>query len=207
MRISIMAVFFLVALSGHVSATIYNINLNEYTPAGSLPGSCYCGAGPRFAVTSLPSGAAAGDFLDFGYIKIFSVQDLHSSPYSLGYPFFPYYYGPGDVLYLLDPEDQRYILMQTVFQGAPTISFHLTPNDFLEPGGSFYHPLDSFEIFALRYAIPDGALSYEIGWTGYGIYTPPVPEPSIWAMLLMGFAGIGFVTYRRRKHATAFTVA
>lgn len=27
---------------------------------------------------------------------------------------------------------------------------------------------------------------------------PPVPELSTWAMLLMGFAGIGFVTYRRR---------
>ena len=26
-----------------------------------------------------------------------------------------------------------------------------------------------------------------------------VPEPSTWAMMVLGFAGIGFVTYRRRK--------
>jgi hypothetical protein len=28
--------------------------------------------------------------------------------------------------------------------------------------------------------------------------TPAVPEPSTWAMLLIGFAGIGFMTYRRK---------
>jgi hypothetical protein len=33
---------------------------------------------------------------------------------------------------------------------------------------------------------------------------PPVtavPEPSTWAMLILGFAGVGFMTYRRRKTA------
>jgi uncharacterized membrane protein len=29
--------------------------------------------------------------------------------------------------------------------------------------------------------------------------TPTVPEPSTWAMLLIGFAGIGAMAYRRRK--------
>ena len=27
---------------------------------------------------------------------------------------------------------------------------------------------------------------------------PAIPEPSTWAMLLIGFAGIGFVAYRRK---------
>jgi hypothetical protein len=202
MRSLIMAIFSLVALSGQVSATTYNINLNEYTAAGYLPGPCYCGAGPRYAVTPLPPGAVAGDTLDFGYVKIFSVQDARSTPYTMGYPFFPYYYGSDDVLHLLDPEFQRYIIMQTVFQGAPTISFHLTPYDALDQGGSFFHPIDSFEIFSLRYVIPDGALNYEIGWTGYGIYTAAVPEPSTWAMLLIGFAGMGTFSYRRRQRST-----
>jgi hypothetical protein len=30
-----------------------------------------------------------------------------------------------------------------------------------------------------------------------------VPEPSTWAMMLLGFAGLGFVTYRRRNTALA----
>lgn len=36
--------------------------------------------------------------------------------------------------------------------------------------------------------------------------TPAVPEPSTWAMMILGFAGIGFLAYRR-KNATAFRFA
>jgi len=54
----------------------------------------------------------------------------------------------------------------------------------------------------------------ELGWTNPSIYTPPanvgaVPEPSTWAMMLLGFAGISFMAYRRRqtntpqRHSTA----
>jgi hypothetical protein len=31
----------------------------------------------------------------------------------------------------------------------------------------------------------------------------PVPEPSTWAMLLLGFAGLGFAGYRARKRTVA----
>jgi hypothetical protein len=40
------------------------------------------------------------------------------------------------------------------------------------------------------------------GDTGYqfiGSITSPVPEPSTWAMMILGFFGIGAMTYRRRK--------
>jgi hypothetical protein len=30
-----------------------------------------------------------------------------------------------------------------------------------------------------------------------------VPEPSIWAMMILGFAGVGYMTYRRRRQAPA----
>jgi hypothetical protein len=35
-----------------------------------------------------------------------------------------------------------------------------------------------------------------------GFIAPPVPESSTWAMLLIGFAGIGFITYRRNNAET-----
>jgi hypothetical protein len=35
--------------------------------------------------------------------------------------------------------------------------------------------------------------------TGGATLAPAVPEPSTWAMLLLGFAGIGFMAYRRRS--------
>jgi hypothetical protein len=35
-----------------------------------------------------------------------------------------------------------------------------------------------------------------------------VPEPSTWAMMILGFTGIGFTGYRRsRKSTPAFTAA
>jgi hypothetical protein len=33
--------------------------------------------------------------------------------------------------------------------------------------------------------------------------SPPVPEPSTWAMILLGFASVGLVSYRRKRLATA----
>src|SRR5258705_8872907 len=31
----------------------------------------------------------------------------------------------------------------------------------------------------------------------------PVPEPSTWAMMILGFAGVGYLAYRRNRQATA----
>ncbi|QND75279.1 PEP-CTERM sorting domain-containing protein [Tardiphaga robiniae] len=38
------------------------------------------------------------------------------------------------------------------------------------------------------------------GWPT-DIITPAVPEPSTWAMMILGFAAMGAMTYRRRKIA------
>jgi hypothetical protein len=40
------------------------------------------------------------------------------------------------------------------------------------------------------------------GTTHLTALTSSVPEPSTWAMLVLGFAGIGLMTYRRRKDIT-----
>ena len=41
----------------------------------------------------------------------------------------------------------------------------------------------------------------------YSLATPgvmaAVPEPSTWAMMLIGFAGLGFMAYRRTKKSAA----
>jgi hypothetical protein len=38
---------------------------------------------------------------------------------------------------------------------------------------------------------------------GTAVLTASVPEPSTWAMMILGFAGLGFMGYRRRKSALA----
>jgi hypothetical protein len=50
---------------------------------------------------------------------------------------------------------------------------------------------------------------------GFGVYdttysvtiASPVPEPSTWAMTILGFAGVGFIAYRRRGNETAAIAA
>jgi hypothetical protein len=39
----------------------------------------------------------------------------------------------------------------------------------------------------------------QIDWDNVALKA--VPEPSTWAMMILGFAGIGAMTYRRRKSA------
>jgi len=34
-----------------------------------------------------------------------------------------------------------------------------------------------------------------------------VPEPSTWAMMILGFTGVGYMTYRRRNQSAAFRLA
>jgi hypothetical protein len=46
-----------------------------------------------------------------------------------------------------------------------------------------------------------GNLPLDVTGGGQGFAIAAVPEPSTWAMIILGFAGIGAVTYRRRKSA------
>jgi len=39
------------------------------------------------------------------------------------------------------------------------------------------------------------------------VAAPPVPEPSTWAMMILGFAGVGFMAYRRKRGGNALTAA
>jgi PEP-CTERM motif len=57
-------------------------------------------------------------------------------------------------------------------------------------------PFDTITISSLS---PDSYLVFDVT-------TAAVPEPATWAMLILGFAGIGFM-YRRKQNAAAFTVA
>lgn len=45
-------------------------------------------------------------------------------------------------------------------------------------------------------------------WYAFQVGTiAAVPEPSTWAMMILGFGGVGFLAYRRRNRAVTFRVA
>lgn len=54
---------------------------------------------------------------------------------------------------------------------------------------------------------PGNFLSDPIGENAFKLtFTEAVPEPSTWAMMILGFFGIGYLTYRRRTQPAALSV-
>jgi hypothetical protein len=92
-----------------------------------------------------------------------------------------------------------------LFIGGPyAISFNSTVLPDANPDYSLGAPPSSNGASLLLYTVPDGAESVQLEFLGPHLYRPPtiteaVPEPSTWAMLLIGFAGIGFASYRRPR--------
>jgi len=57
---------------------------------------------------------------------------------------------------------------------------------------------------------PDGKPTGLTGFAANGpnnVPPPPVPEPATWAMMLLGFLGLGFMAYRRRGSTLQFRAA
>jgi hypothetical protein len=47
----------------------------------------------------------------------------------------------------------------------------------------------------------------DANWAGIAAAISAVPEPSTWAMMILGFAGVGFMAYRRRNKSPALSLA
>jgi hypothetical protein len=65
-------------------------------------------------------------------------------------------------------------------------------------GGAIFNPGSSFATSAGTLVI--GSVS------GGATFTATIPEPSTWAMMLLGFAGLGFVGYRRTRKRVSIEV-
>jgi hypothetical protein len=72
-------------------------------------------------------------------------------------------------------------------------------------GVNLFWGLDGYYAFASN-APPYGLTDFTGGSFG-NFAVAPVPEPSTWAMMLLGFAGVGFVAYRRRSETAMLRVA
>lgn len=79
------------------------------------------------------------------------------------------------------------------FGGAQTINF---------AGGSFSLTVDDITLAGSRSNNPDPNTSDPITGHISNVVIAPVPEPSTWAMLILGFMGVGFMAYRRKTWST-----
>jgi hypothetical protein len=61
----------------------------------------------------------------------------------------------------------------------------------------------SIKITTVNASLDDNIFLEVYDVSGVGHFVPTVPEPSTWAMMLVGFAGLGFVGYRRSRKAAS----
>jgi hypothetical protein len=84
-----------------------------------------------------------------------------------------------------------------IFGLAFTISGGQLVDLFSNGVGFGINPTDT-NVFGVVVATPDAAVDYVAN--GVAVSTP---EPSTWAMMVLGFAGVGFVGYRKSRKAVA----
>jgi PEP-CTERM motif len=58
---------------------------------------------------------------------------------------------------------------------------------------------DTISFFHFQSGDPEGSIVRDISFEVAGTVAGGVPEPSTWAMMILGFAGIGFMAYRRKS--------
>jgi hypothetical protein len=74
------------------------------------------------------------------------------------------------------------------------------PCPILNNGQSYTMPVTRLEPNSGPYVLGD---PLTVTFTDLGDVASGVPEPSTWAMMILGFAGIGFLAYRRRNRIVA----
>jgi hypothetical protein len=84
--------------------------------------------------------------------------------------------------------------------GNGTVTIDFTPATITYAGGSFILSVAELDLTKTNLSDPiTGTISNSI--------TTAVPEPSTWAMMMLGFCGVGFMAYRRKSGGPAFRVA
>jgi PEP-CTERM motif len=90
--------------------------------------------------------------------------------------------------------NQRFVAEQTTTISLGGQSFSITPTD------DVYHTYTHTFVGASgQLNFVDSGPSNQQGNLLDNVVMASVPEPSTWAMLLLGFAGIGFMAYRRKS--------
>jgi hypothetical protein len=97
-----------------------------------------------------------------------------------------------------------------LFDGVQFVQFSPSTDDFVVQIFGLGAGAPTFnQIVYAQVSSPDTQF-FTLNQTGTVSATPitaAVPEPSTWAMMMLGFAGIGFMTYRRRAGNAALRVA
>jgi hypothetical protein len=203
-----------------VSATVYNVDI-----FGSLPDGVTRGPSGTASTNACGATTCAG-----GYNAAYSFQAQPGDTINFGtLTLGSFIFGDGRHLQSTQYIDQNgqlqwtYGTLMAVYSGSLAVSEIYKPfiqlnynwsgtcNSGVPGCNSFLQSRLTSYTVDLEFTLTSSGF-IELGWTSPYTYIPPasigpvlaeaVPEPSTWAMLLIGFAGIGYAGYRRRSVAT-----
>jgi hypothetical protein len=114
--------------------------------------------------------------------------------------------GPTVVLYSLDQNGEISGYYSSEFNVLTSTAYTLSMNadasifDTVGQASAMIDPMLSLD--------PSLAADYQLIFSpGIGNGVSAVPEPSTWAMMILGFCGVGFMAYRRKQNGAALSVA
>jgi hypothetical protein len=85
-----------------------------------------------------------------------------------------------------------------------TITFTADPGQYLRDINPTNDDGYSWGVLFSKSIATDSNFAFTATWTGN---VSAVPEPSTWAMMILGFCGLGFMAYRRNQNGSALKVA
>jgi hypothetical protein len=170
------------------------------------------GAGPSSTLTANTVngsfGASANDILIGSLTWVNRATYDTDQNFNVGYTYTLDFTSPN-----LDPTSTTFNLnIRQITNDAGDLIFHLTDSQ-LE---TLVSPL-GYSLSDLHFSLADGSSGTYNPLTGTWAnpehrtstlnitadITAAVPEPSTWAMMILGFAGVGFMTYRRKTFRSA----
>jgi hypothetical protein len=168
----------------------------KYLPASGTPGPL---TADLLDPVDTASGVLGGEVVTATLNVTFSDNDLLA--HSPGIPFGDLVFQNLDLFNALEGPDVGPEI--TELDGMSVREALSDANLVLGGGASPFTPVDMFELlnFTSRAFNGDGVEENADMFLALPSTAPTVPEPSTWAMLLLGFAGFGFIRYRASRGA------
>jgi len=108
--------------------------------------------------------------------------------------------GPGSVNFTVNSDDDSFVYLNGILIGQNPGIHGVTGTTF---DGTGLAGVNTLEIFYADREQVGAYLSVDASVT----LTAAVPEPSTWAMMILGFAGLGFMAYRRKQNGPQLRLA
>lgn len=150
------------------------------------------------------TGGATSGFLDLNLPSLTAASNLSGSiaPYLVELSF-----TENGQTFTITPANLAsgsYINTGAAGSGGAGVIFTLTSEE------DFSSPAPTLEIFTNSWQVHDGLNGATLESGGFSIEAPvvtAVPEPSTWAMMILGFCGLSFMAYRRKQNGPLLRLA